>query len=196
MSSNTTHRKQLARAYSVAAQLPYQRALAAVTQAAEAGRLPSPLDEHGQRLALAMLLGTPPLPASADVTAAPAPVERPGSSPDIAEVWRAERKRLRLETVIALHQVADLLDVGVQHAFAWQHVANATPHERVRATAAAVADAVKDGRALADVLGEHKDVFLPVTAVLLAAGEQGGILVQSLRKAADGLKRDVELRQP
>ena len=75
VSTNRTHRTQLARALAAVAGISYQAALARVVRAAEAGTLPDPLDPAGMRHALDLLLaGTD----QADtVTASPAAVPPP-----------------------------------------------------------------------------------------------------------------------
>jgi hypothetical protein len=56
VSTNPTHRTRLARALAAAAGIRYQTALSLVTEAAEAGALPSRLDPDGMGQALQMLL--------------------------------------------------------------------------------------------------------------------------------------------
>lgn len=56
MSTNPTHRTRLARALAPAAGISYQKALALVTGAAEAGILPDRLDSAGMQRALELLL--------------------------------------------------------------------------------------------------------------------------------------------
>ncbi|MGV8846499.1 MAG: hypothetical protein ACOH1Y_09260 [Propionicimonas sp.] len=59
MSSNLTHRKQLARSLAATSAMTYQLALAQVTRIAAQGLLPVRLDEQGMAAALRVVSSTP-----------------------------------------------------------------------------------------------------------------------------------------
>lgn len=94
-STNPTHRKRLAREYATRTGLGYMAALAVVTEAADAGRLPSRLDDAGIAAAL-RILTDPPTASASRRPAAPAahvdanaPIRRQVSDVRDQPVWDA-----------------------------------------------------------------------------------------------------------
>jgi type IV pilus assembly protein PilC len=54
---------------------------------------------------------------------------------------------------------------------------------------------VEAGLALSDALGRHPDIFNELYVAMVAAGETGGILEETLKRVADQLEKDASLRR-
>src|SRR3954452_6667764 len=54
---------------------------------------------------------------------------------------------------------------------------------------------VEAGLALSDALGRHPDIFNELYVAMVAAGETGGILEDTLKRVADQLEKDASLRR-
>ncbi len=90
--------------------------------------------------------------------------------------------------------LADLLDSGVPLLKAIDLIASQTQHDTLKQTLITVRDDVADGKPLAMAMRSHADVFGRLEIGLVAVGEEGGFLQQSLSRVAEMKERQDQLR--
>ncbi len=90
--------------------------------------------------------------------------------------------------------LADLLDSGVPLLKAIDLVASQTQHNVLKQTLITVRDDVADGKPLAMAMRGHADLFGRLEIGLVAVGEEGGFLQQSLSRVAEMKERQDQLR--
>ena len=67
--------------------------------------------------------------------------------------------------------------------------------DKLKETLVAVRKDVEAGISLSDALAKHPETFNDLYVAMVAAGETGGILESTLRRVADQLEKDEELRR-
>ena len=67
--------------------------------------------------------------------------------------------------------------------------------DKLKETLVAVRKDVEAGISLSDALAKHPETFNDLYVAMVAAGETGGILESTLRRVADQLEKDAELRR-
>ncbi|MDP8943515.1 MAG: type II secretion system F family protein [Actinomycetota bacterium] len=70
-----------------------------------------------------------------------------------------------------------------------------TENEKLREALAAVRGDIEAGISLSEALGRHPDIFNDLYLAMVAAGETGGILEDTLHRVADQLEKDDSLRR-
>jgi len=104
-------------------------------------------------------------------------------------------RRVRIRDVaICYGQLADLLRAGVPMLRALQTVARATRSAHLAHVLRAVHDEISAGETMADAVAQHPDVFSPLHAAMIRAGEQAGFLEDVLTNLGEFLERQDELR--
>ena len=117
-----------------------------------------------------------------------------------------ERARVRAPGVVArrgvsaralaqtTRQLADLLGGGLPLLSALSLLARQTEHRSLRGVVEALAEAVREGRALSEALADHPAIFPPLYLGMVRAGEVGGVLEQSLAHLAELGEQEAELK--
>ena len=103
------------------------------------------------------------------------------------------RVRIR-DVAICYGQLADLLRAGVPMLRALHTVARATRSARLAQVLRAVHDEISAGETMADAVAQHREVFPPLHAAMIRAGEQAGFLEDVLTNLSEFLERQDELR--
>ncbi len=116
-----------------------------------------------------------------------------GTSPGRARPLSARRLSART-LAYTTHELADLLSGGLPLLSALTLLANQTEQADLRRVIDALADAVRDGRSLSDVMNDFPQVFPPLYRSMVQAGEVGGGLEQALRRLAELGEHEAELR--
>jgi general secretion pathway protein F len=98
------------------------------------------------------------------------------------------------ELAVMTRQLAVLITAGVPVADALEAAAEATVHPRLLAALTRVRAAVREGRPLADALGDAPAVFPPLYRELVRASEAAGALGPVLARLASYLDRTAALR--
>lgn len=98
--------------------------------------------------------------------------------------------------VLATHlsQLADLLENGVALLEALDVLAKESTHPRLGKVFGEVRAAVAEGVPLEDSLARHPRVFPDVSVSIIRAGAEGGFLEGALRRVAEYLERQAELK--
>jgi general secretion pathway protein F len=104
-------------------------------------------------------------------------------------------RRIRSRDVGVLYgQLADLLRSGVPVLRSLEILTRSTTNRRLAAIVGKVRDDVSAGRALADAMTVHGEVFKPLHIAMVRAGERAGFLEDVLTNMAQFVERQDELR--
>ena len=105
------------------------------------------------------------------------------------------RRRIKASDLESFFEMlADLLGSGIPLAKSMDLLCQRTPCVAMRHVAESLRDDVIDGSTLADSMAKHSGVFRPITLSLVEAGEQSGLLENSLAQLAEFTRREQELR--
>jgi type IV pilus assembly protein PilC len=108
----------------------------------------------------------------------------------------ANFKRVKAsELTVATRQLSTMVGSGLSLLRALYVLEEQTEGEKLKETWAAVRKDVEAGISLSDALRRHQDVFNDLYVAMVAAGESGGILEETLERVADQLEKDDALRR-
>ena len=108
--------------------------------------------------------------------------------------WKLER-RINAELISAtLTQLADLLQNGVPLLGALEVVCEQATHSGLAEVLIDIRDEVADGMSLNDAFARHGHVFSELTISMIRAGTEGAFLEDALRRTADFLELQQELK--
>ena len=117
---------------------------------------------------------------------------KPASAGDLL----ANFKRVKAgELTIATRQLSTMVSSGMTLLRTLYVIEEQTENEKLKETFAAVRKDVEAGLSLSDSMSRHPDVFNDLYVAMVAAGETGGILEQTLIRVADQLEKDDSLRR-
>jgi type IV pilus assembly protein PilC len=117
---------------------------------------------------------------------------KPASAGDIL----SGLKRVKTgDLTIATRQLSTMVSSGMTLLRTLYVIEEQTENEKLKETWAAVRKDVEAGLSFSDSLRRHPDVFNDLYVAMVAAGETGGILEQTLIRVADQLEKDDSLRR-
>jgi type IV pilus assembly protein PilC len=121
---------------------------------------------------------------------------------DIAHKYRSRELNLELfarvkpkELAVASRQLATMVTSGMSILRALYVLENQTESKKLKETVAAVRRDVEAGLQLSDALERHPKVFGPLYVAMVRAGETGGMLEETLVRAANQLEKDAALKR-
>jgi type IV pilus assembly protein PilC len=118
--------------------------------------------------------------------------QKPANAGDLL----ANFKRVKAsELTVATRQLSTMVGSGMSLLRALYVLEEQTEGEKLKETWAAVRKDVEAGISLSDALRRHQDVFNDLYVAMVAAGESGGILEETLERVADQLEKDDALRR-
>jgi type IV pilus assembly protein PilC len=108
----------------------------------------------------------------------------------------ANFKRVKAaDLTVSTRQLATMVGSGMSLLRALYVIEEQTDSEQLQETWSEVRQDVEAGLSLSDALGRHGDVFNHLYVAMVAAGESGGILEETLERVADQLEKDDALRR-
>jgi type IV pilus assembly protein PilC len=116
----------------------------------------------------------------------------PKSAGDILARWRKVKAS---ELTIMTRQLSTMVSSGMSLLRALYVLEDQAESDKLKETLVAVRKDVEAGISLSDSLAKHPQVFNELYTAMVAAGETGGILESTLRRVADQLEKDEELRR-
>ncbi len=122
-------------------------------------------------------------------------IEEQKSGGDIGEFLGRFKKVKAQELTIATRQLATMISSGMSLLRALYVLEEQARSDKMREAVTQVRMDVEAGIALSDALGRHRDIFNELYIAMVAAGEVGGILEQTLERVADQLEKDDSLRR-
>ncbi|HEY8770915.1 MAG TPA: type II secretion system F family protein [Thermoleophilaceae bacterium] len=99
------------------------------------------------------------------------------------------------DLVIGTRQLATMVSSGMSLLRSLYVIEEQTDNDKLAETWADVRKDVEAGIALSGALSKHPDVFNSLYTAMVAAGETGGILDSTLKRVADQLEKDAQLRR-
>jgi type IV pilus assembly protein PilC len=107
---------------------------------------------------------------------------------------RFKRVKAR-DLTIATRQFSTMVSSGMSLLRSLYVLEEQAGSDKLRGALAEIRRDVEGGISLSDALGRHPDVFNELYLAMVAAGETGGILEDTLRRVADQLEKDESLRR-
>jgi type IV pilus assembly protein PilC len=99
------------------------------------------------------------------------------------------------ELTVASRQLSTMVGSGMSLLRALYVIEEQTDNDKLMEIWAGVRKDVEAGLALSDALARHPEVFNDLYVAMVAAGESGGILEETLERIADQLEKDDSLRR-
>jgi type IV pilus assembly protein PilC len=118
--------------------------------------------------------------------------QKPANAGDLL----ARFKRVKsADLTIATRQLSVMISSGMSLLRALYVIEEQTENDLLKETWVEVRKDVEAGVSLSDALGRHPDIFNDLYVAMVAAGETGGILEQTLVRVSDQLEADDALRR-
>jgi type IV pilus assembly protein PilC len=99
------------------------------------------------------------------------------------------------ELTVATRQFSTMVSSGMSMLRALYVLEEQQDNPKLKEAFSQVRKDVEAGLALSDALGRHPDIFNELYVAMVAAGETGGILEETLHRVADQLEKDASLRR-
>jgi type IV pilus assembly protein PilC len=99
------------------------------------------------------------------------------------------------ELTVATRQFSTMVSSGMSMLRALYVLEEQQDNPKLKGAFSQVRKDVEAGLALSDALGRHPDIFNELYVAMVAAGETGGILEETLHRVADQLEKDASLRR-
>ena len=112
------------------------------------------------------------------------------SAPSLLGINRIPDKEITLFT----RQLSTLIESGVNILTALNIVIKQTPNKRLRYCLEDVRAKIKDGKSFSESLSQHPDLFGGLYISLIHSGEVGGNIQLALKRLADFLEKEQELK--
>jgi type IV pilus assembly protein PilC len=99
------------------------------------------------------------------------------------------------ELTVATRQFSTMVSSGMSMLRALYVLEEQQSNDKLKEAFSQVRRDVEAGLALSDALARHPDIFNELYVAMVAAGETGGILEETLQRVADQLEKDTALRR-
>jgi type IV pilus assembly protein PilC len=99
------------------------------------------------------------------------------------------------ELTIMTRQFSTMVSSGMSMLRALYVLEEQQENDKLKEAISQVRKDVEAGLALSDAMGRHPDIFNELYVAMVAAGETGGILEETLKRVADQLEKDASLRR-
>jgi type IV pilus assembly protein PilC len=117
------------------------------------------------------------------------------SAPGAGDLLARFKKVKADELTVATRQFSTMVSSGMSMLRALYVLEEQQDNEKLKEAFASVRKDVEAGLSLSDALGRHPDIFNELYVAMVAAGETGGILEETLERVADQLEKDASLRR-
>jgi type IV pilus assembly protein PilC len=118
--------------------------------------------------------------------------QKPANAGDLL----ANFKRVKTtDLTIATRQLATMVSSGMSLLRALYVIEEQTDNDKLKEAWAEIRKDVEAGLALSDALRRHPNIFNELFIAMVAAGEAGGILEETLERVSDQLEKDDSLRR-
>src|SRR5215218_2907041 len=122
-------------------------------------------------------------------------IEEKKGSADVGD-FMARFKRVKAqELTVATRQLSTMISSGMSLLRALYVLEEQVENDKFQEAIAQVRQDVEAGISFAEALGRHPKIFNELYVAMVAAGETGGILEETLRRVADQLEKDDSLRR-
>src|SRR3954469_25303302 len=121
-------------------------------------------------------------------------VEKKGSS-DVGDIMARFKRVKSQELTIATRQLSTMISSGMSLLRALYVLEEQAENDKLQEALTQVRMDVEAGISFAEALARHPKIFNELYVAMVAAGETGGILEETLRRVADQLEKDDSLRR-
>jgi type IV pilus assembly protein PilC len=118
--------------------------------------------------------------------------EQVGAGADLFERFKKVKAD---ELTVATRQFSTMVSSGMSMLRALYVLEEQQDNKKLKDAFSQVRKDVEAGLSLSDALGRHPDIFNELYVAMVAAGETGGILEETLKRVADQLEKDASLRR-
>jgi len=112
-----------------------------------------------------------------------------------ADLFERFKKVKADELTVATRQFSTMVSSGMSMLRALYVLEEQQDNPKLKGAFSQVRKDVEAGLALSDALARHPDIFNELYVAMVAAGETGGILEETLERVADQLEKDASLRR-
>ena len=117
------------------------------------------------------------------------------AAPSAGDLLARFKKVKAPELCVMTRQLSTMVSSGMSLLRALYVLEDQADSDKLRETLVLVRKDVEAGISLSDAMSKHPAVFNDLYVAMVAAGETGGILESTLRRVADQLEKDEELRR-
>jgi type IV pilus assembly protein PilC len=121
-------------------------------------------------------------------------VEKKGSG-DIGDIMARFKRVKAQELTVATRQLSTMISSGMSLLRALYVLEEQADNDKLKEALSQVRMDVEAGISFAEALGRHPKIFNDLYVAMVAAGETGGILEETLKRVADQLEKDDSLRR-
>jgi type IV pilus assembly protein PilC len=120
--------------------------------------------------------------------------ERAGSA-DVGDLLARFKKVKSQELTVMTRQLSTMISSGMSMLRAFYVLEDQAENDKLREALTQIRHDVEAGISLSEALARHPDIFNELYVSMVAAGESGGILEETLKRVADQLEKDDSLRR-
>lgn len=114
---------------------------------------------------------------------------------DVGDILARFRKVKLTELTVMTRQLSTMISSGMSLLRAFYVLEDQCENEKLREALIQIRKDVESGIALSRALARHPDIFSDLYVAMVAAGETGGILEDTLKRVADQLEKEDSLRR-
>jgi type IV pilus assembly protein PilC len=122
-------------------------------------------------------------------------IEEKKGSADVGDFLARFKRVKAAELTVASRQLSTMISSGMSLLRALYVLEEQVENDKFKAALTAVRQDVEAGISFAEALGRHPGIFNELYVAMVAAGETGGILEETLKRVADQLEKDDSLRR-
>jgi type IV pilus assembly protein PilC len=122
-------------------------------------------------------------------------IEEKKGSADVGDVLSRFKRVKAQELTVATRQLSTMISSGMSLLRALYVLEEQVENDKFREAWTGVREDVEAGLAFAEALSKHPKIFNDLYVAMVAAGETGGILEETLKRVADQLEKDDSLRR-
>jgi type IV pilus assembly protein PilC len=114
---------------------------------------------------------------------------------DVGDLLGRFKRVKATELTVATRQLSTMISSGMSLLRALYVLEDQAENEKLKDAFTAIRKDVEAGISLSEALARHPDIFNELFVAMVAAGETGGILEETLHRVADQLEKDDSLRR-
>jgi type IV pilus assembly protein PilC len=114
---------------------------------------------------------------------------------DVGDLLGRFKKVKAAELTVATRQLSTMISSGMSLLRALYVLEDQAENEKLKDAFVGIRKDVEAGIALSEALSHHPEIFNELYVAMVAAGESGGILEETLHRVADQLEKDDSLRR-
>ena len=122
-------------------------------------------------------------------------IEEKKGSGDVGDIMARFKRVKAQELTVASRQLSTMISSGMSLLRALYVLEEQVENDKLQEALSQVRMDVEAGISFAEALGRHPKIFNDLYVAMVAAGETGGILEETLRRVADQLEKDDSLRR-